>query len=140
MCGIRYGTVACYCYSFRFRPFVFFFPPSSYSIICTYYYWNLYYYPPPLFIVFDLYHKTNNRDHPTRIDSSLYRIDPSLFIVSYGIFLPLFTCRSDLVRVLLLPLLSPPMTTPTPTPLSFVIVESILNLIRTHLSRRLTFL
>ena len=80
VCGIRYGTVACYCYSFRFRPFVFFFPPSSYSIICTYYYWNLYYYPPPLFIVFDLYHKTNNRDHPTRIDSSLYRIDPSLFI------------------------------------------------------------
>ena len=76
----------------------------------------------PLFIVLDLHHKTNNRDHPTRIDPSLYRIDPSLYRVVPDLFLSLCV-----IHVLLRP---PTPTDDTPTPLSFVIVESVLNLIR----------
>ena len=68
-----------------------------------------------------------------------------LFIVSYRILCSLsFSCRTGsfslslrvlfvLVRVLLLP----PMTTPTDdTPIPSLVVVSILNWIRTHLSRR----
>ena len=56
--------------------------------------------------------------------------------LSYRIFSSLFTCRFEPFLVRVLVLLRPTSSTATPTPLSFVIVESILNLIRTHLSRR----
>ena len=76
---------------------------------------------PPLLIVIDRYNKTNTRDHPTRW---FCRIEPSLNRV-----VPELSPSLCVVLVLLLP--PPPMTTPTNTPtlLSFVIVESILNLI-----------
>ena len=94
-----------------------------------------------------------------------YRIYWSLFTCHSDLVCVCVLFRSDLVRVLLgstvsigpshyrvvryllfpslrviLLLLRPPTDTATPTPLSFVIVESILNLIRTHLSRRPTLL
>ena len=60
---------------------------------------------PPLFIVFDLHHKTNNRDRPTRsfycIDPSLYRVVPDLFHSLYVSFLFLFLFVSFFVLLLL---------------------------------------
>ena len=70
-----------------------------------YCYW--YYYPPPLLIVIDCYHKTNTRDHPTcslcRIDPSLYRVTPDLFL-SLCVVLVLLVLLL-LPMILLLPLL-----------------------------------
>ena len=77
-------------------------------------------FPPPLFIVVDLHHKTNNRDHLTR----LYRsVSLSCCIVS---FFPLFTCLScsSLSSY----------SYQYSYSLSIVIVESLLKLIRMHLS------
>ena len=59
------------------------------------------------------------------IHPSLYRVVADLFPLSLLVLLVL-------VRVLLVPPPPPPMTTPTRTPLSFVIVESILNLIHVY--------
>ena len=82
--------------------------------------------------MFDLHHKTNNRDRPTRpfyvsIRKSLYRVVRYLFSSLYVSFLFLFVVLLLLLRPII------------PLPLSYdrginttYIVESILNLIRTQ--------
>ena len=86
---------------------------------------------PPLFILWLIFTKkrkiviTRRVRSTVSIDLSLYRVVPDLLH------------SLCVVLVLLLP---PTPTIDTRIPLSFVIAESILNLIRTHLFRWLTFL
>ena len=109
-------------------PFVFFFPPSSYSVIGRIIIGIII--PTNLVYCGCSSPQTNNRDHPTR---PFYRsVTLSCRTVSFCLSL-----RVIFVLVLVLVCLSTP-TGPTPSPLFLMMVESILNWIRTHLSRRPT--
>ena len=93
--SFRFDFRSCSCSSFRLLlprllVLVLLFQPSNHPCL--------------LWLIF-VHYKTNNRDHPSRPFERNYRSSIRLFIVSSRIFLSLSICRSDLIFLLLLPMI-----------------------------------